>query len=46
MKEEGNLFVGVFWGMLFSIPLWISLFGWVKHVKGGVGCLYVLLVVR
>ncbi len=31
--EEGNLFIGLFWGMIFSIPLWISFFGWVKLVN-------------
>jgi hypothetical protein len=33
MKEEGNIIVGLFWGTLFSIPLWISIFGWVKIIR-------------
>jgi hypothetical protein len=33
MKEEGNIIVGLFWGTLFSIPLWISIVGWVKLLK-------------
>jgi hypothetical protein len=36
MKEsyetEGNFFLGLFWGGMISIPLWISFFGWVKLV--------------
>ncbi|MDX8343100.1 hypothetical protein [Rossellomorea sp. YZS02] len=30
VKEEGSLFVGLYWGVVFSIPLWISIFGWIK----------------
>jgi len=30
MEEEGNIFEGLFWGILFSIPLWMSLIGWYK----------------
>jgi hypothetical protein len=26
--EQGNVFKGLLWGILLSIPLWISLFGW------------------
>jgi hypothetical protein len=33
MKEEGNVIIGLFWGILFSIPLWISIFGWVKIIR-------------
>jgi len=28
--EDGNLFEGLFWATLLSIPLWISFFGWIK----------------
>jgi hypothetical protein len=34
MKKEGNFIVGMYWGTLLSIPLWVSFFGWVKLVKG------------
>ncbi|MDF2536159.1 MAG: hypothetical protein K0R18_2321 [Bacillales bacterium] len=27
MVEEGNLFTGLLWGTLLSIPLWISIVG-------------------
>ncbi|WP_176518849.1 hypothetical protein [Bacillus wiedmannii] len=30
MKKEGDFFVGLFWGSLFSVILWISFFGWLK----------------
>lgn len=26
---EGNIASGLFWGILISIPLWISIFGWI-----------------
>jgi hypothetical protein len=33
MKEDGNMMIGLFCGTLLSIPLWISIFGWVKIIK-------------
>lgn len=30
--EGGSLFTGLFWGILLSIPLWISIVGWAKLV--------------
>ncbi|MEX0417852.1 hypothetical protein [Bacillus sp. C30] len=30
MKKDGNFFVGLFWGSVFSIILWISFFSWIK----------------
>lgn len=30
MNREGNFAVGFSWGISLSIPLWISLFGWIK----------------
>jgi cytoskeletal protein RodZ len=33
-EREGRLFVGLFWGVLFCIPLWISLWGWIRLVAG------------
>ncbi|CAG9612137.1 hypothetical protein BACCIP111899_01309 [Bacillus rhizoplanae] len=30
MKTDGNFFVGLLWGSLFSIILWMSLIGWIK----------------
>ena len=30
--EEGNLFIGLFYGTVLSVPLWISLFGWIKII--------------
>ena len=33
-ENEGNLFAGLFWGALFSIPLWISIIGWVRLLSG------------
>jgi hypothetical protein len=33
MKEEGNIMIGLFFGTLFSIPLWISIFGWFKIIR-------------
>jgi hypothetical protein len=32
MKEEGNIFYGLFWGTLLSIPLWLSIFDWIKMI--------------
>jgi len=31
-ENDGNFFVGLFWGVLFSIILWISLIGWWKII--------------
>lgn len=31
-NEVGNFVRGLYWGVLLSVPLWISLFGWVKLV--------------
>lgn len=28
--ENGNFAKGMIWGVLLSIPLWLSFFGWVK----------------
>ncbi|MGI8349982.1 hypothetical protein NiCM35_09385 [Niallia circulans] len=28
--ETGNIWKGLFFGMLISIPLWISFFGWLR----------------
>ena len=30
MEHEGNLFEGVLWGTLLSMPLWLAIIGWVK----------------
>lgn len=32
MKEDLNLFKGLIWGITFSIPLWFSLFGWIRII--------------
>jgi hypothetical protein len=29
-QYDGDVFVGLFWGIALSIPLWLSIFGWVK----------------
>lgn len=31
-QEDGNIFVGLFWGSLFSIPLWMAIIGWYKII--------------
>ncbi|HYK73581.1 MAG TPA: hypothetical protein VEV44_10785 [Pseudoneobacillus sp.] len=28
--KHAGFFKGFFWGMLLSVPLWLSLFGWLK----------------
>jgi hypothetical protein len=28
--ETGNIWKGLFFGMLISIPLWVSFFGWLR----------------
>lgn len=28
MEDQGNFFIGLFWGVLFSVPLWMAIFGW------------------
>jgi hypothetical protein len=33
MKEKGNVIIGFFWVTLFSIPLWMSIFGWVMIIR-------------
>jgi hypothetical protein len=33
MEEQGNFFTGLFWGIMFSIPLWMAIFGWVNIIK-------------
>ncbi len=30
MEEQANFFNGLKWGVIISIPLWISFFGWIK----------------
>jgi hypothetical protein len=30
MKEEGSLARGMVFGLILSIPLWISILGWIK----------------
>lgn len=30
MYEESNIFKGLMNGVIFSIPLWMSLIGWLK----------------
>ncbi|MBB5173879.1 hypothetical protein [Texcoconibacillus texcoconensis] len=30
MHDEGNVFEGLFWGTLLSIPLWLMILGLVK----------------
>lgn len=32
--ENGSFVKGMFWGVLLSVPLWISVFGWVKLLYG------------
>ncbi|WP_410513982.1 hypothetical protein PaeBR_06065 [Paenibacillus sp. BR2-3] len=29
---EGNIATGLLWGILISIPLWISVFGWIMGI--------------
>ncbi|MCL6601369.1 MAG: hypothetical protein K6T94_00705 [Paenibacillus sp.] len=29
---EGNIGAGLIWGILISIPLWISIFGWATGI--------------
>lgn len=31
--EDGNFFVGMLWATVLSIPIWVSLYGWVNIVK-------------
>lgn len=31
--DEGNFFKGILWGVMFSVPLWLSIFGWINLVK-------------
>jgi hypothetical protein len=30
MNIENDFSIGLLWGIVFSIPLWISIIGWVK----------------
>jgi hypothetical protein len=30
MKDEGSLRRGMVFGLIFSIPLWISILGWIE----------------
>lgn len=30
--EEGNFFKGLLWGIALSIPLWVSIAGWMKII--------------
>lgn len=32
--EEGRFHIGLIWGTIFSIPLWISIIGWIKIIFG------------
>ncbi len=31
--DEENFFKGIFWGVMFSVPLWLAIFGWINLVK-------------
>ena len=31
-EDEGNLAKGLLWGLLFSIPLWLSILGWIRLI--------------
>lgn len=31
--EEGNFLKGLTWGIMLSIPLWLSFFGWIKIIR-------------
>lgn len=31
--EDGNFFKGLMWAVLLSIPLWVSIFGWIKIIS-------------
>jgi hypothetical protein len=31
-NDEGNFVVGMYWGLLLSLPLWVSLLGWVRLI--------------
>ena len=30
--EKNRLLIGMLWGTMLSVPLWLSAFGWVKIV--------------
>ncbi len=32
MEEQRNFLKGLKWGVIISIPLWISFFGWLKMI--------------
>jgi hypothetical protein len=32
-QHKESFFKGLFWAILFSIPLWLSIFGWLKILK-------------
>ncbi len=34
MHAKSNFFEGSHWIVLISIPLWLSIFGWIKIIKG------------
>ncbi len=33
MTEDHNIIKGLLWGSILSVPLWLSIFGWVKVLK-------------
>lgn len=33
LPAEGNIATGLVWGILISIPLWISVFGWIMGIS-------------
>ncbi len=37
IPETGNIGKGLFFGMLISIPLWISFFGWLRIIITFIG---------
>jgi hypothetical protein len=36
MENEGNFAFGMLWGVSLSIPLWISIIGWVNLIKNAI----------
>lgn len=32
-QEEGNFPKGMAWGIALAVPLWLSIFGWIKILE-------------
>jgi hypothetical protein len=43
MNNPENFTIGFIWGLLLSIPLWVSILGWMELAFGFLKSIFILL---